>query len=543
MRLRSLVLAALAALGLLVGHGPHAARAEEGGATYVLVVGVNAYADARIPALRFAESDARAVYAFFATEKRSPTVRDRVTLLVGKDATRAGILRAIRERLQQRAARPEDTVILYFAGHGFADAQTTYLAPSDARLGDLPETAISSETLAEYWGRVRAGRKVVVLDACHAGGIESVRGIGGVALAPLAAPVAGAAGATPEGPLSLNIAATGPSELSTEDPDLGQGVFTIALLKGLRGEADADGDGVVLDAELARFLASEVPALAASAGGRQTPSSKRVGPEAAAIALSRSPGAALPAAASGALSAGATVASAPTPAPPSASPSAPPSAAPAPPPAPAAGAPPAKAAMPPFTSSAPLENATTSLQALIDAAADGATIRVPRARYVMKEALAIKGRYLLTIEAEPGAEVVNTSDVEVISIEKSAGIRIHNLKAGHLLPENLTCGTPVVDIRESKSIELTGCELYGCGVVGVSGRDVTGLLVERCFLHHNINCALEFIRSRDIRIRLCRIEDNGGLVESEDEVILEGNSVARSGEDPEGVEPGADPRK
>ncbi|MBI3723568.1 PDZ domain-containing protein [bacterium] len=103
------------------------------GGTFVLVVGVNEYKDPKIPKLKLAEDDARAVYSFFATEEKSPTAADRVKILRGADATRLGILKAIREHLTAKATRAEDTVILYFAGHGFADAKETYRRRSRER--------------------------------------------------------------------------------------------------------------------------------------------------------------------------------------------------------------------------------------------------------------------------------------------------------------------------------------------------------------------------------------------------------------------------
>jgi uncharacterized caspase-like protein len=231
----------------------------------VLVVGVNDYQDARIPPLRFAEQDARSVYGFFTTSNRSPTSADRVQILLGKDASRVAVLKALRDHLARNAIHPDDMVVFYFAGHGFADSRDTYLASADTQLDSLGETGLSSATLRDYWSQIHAGRKVLITDACHSGALQNFRGIGGVSLA-LESPDSKAAPAS-----TLTIAATGPNELSSEDRNLGQGVFTIALLNGLRGEADADGDGRVSGDELARFLQREVPAIAARANGKQTP--------------------------------------------------------------------------------------------------------------------------------------------------------------------------------------------------------------------------------------------------------------------------------
>jgi hypothetical protein len=239
------------------------------GDTYVLAIGVNDYQDARIPKLHFAEQDARAVYGFFATSRKSPTAQDRVMLVAGKDATRNGILRAIREHLERKATRAEDTIVFYFGGHGFSDADDTYLAGCDTQIDSLPETGLSSATLREYWSKIRAGRKVLIMDACHAGGIEGTRGtrgVGGVKVGDESTSAQGTAATT-----TLVIAATGPNELSTEDTNLGHGVFTRVLLNGLSGEADDDKDGHVTGDELGSYLVREVPGVARSFGGNQTP--------------------------------------------------------------------------------------------------------------------------------------------------------------------------------------------------------------------------------------------------------------------------------
>lgn len=237
------------------------------GRTFVLIVGINSYVDTTIPNLSFAQADARSMYGFFATDRRSPTDADRVQMLIGADATRQNVLRAIREHLIQKAVAPNDTAILFFAGHGFADQNETYLATSDTELQSLPETAIALTTLRTYWGRIQAGRKILITDACHSGGLAGLRGIGGV----VARPGASADGTPDPFQGSVTIAATGPNQLSMENSALGQGVFTNALLNGLRGDADQDKDGKVTLAELQTYLANEVRRQAKVAGGDQTP--------------------------------------------------------------------------------------------------------------------------------------------------------------------------------------------------------------------------------------------------------------------------------
>ncbi|MBL4847149.1 MAG: SUMF1/EgtB/PvdO family nonheme iron enzyme [Planctomycetes bacterium] len=256
----SCLAALVAAAGLASAQGPPEDRER----TFVLVVGVEDYADPKITDLSYAEDDAQAVYDFFAKDPRSPTTKDRVRLLLGKQATRVGVLRAVRDHLIRRAVGPKDNAILYFAGHGFSDTQGVYLAVHDTQLSDLQFTAVSWAELQRLWSQIGAGRRLLFADACHSGGIQGLRGPGGIGRRALARKVK-------RDFASVVIAATGPNELSMEDKKSKHGVFTASLLSGLRGHADKDRNGNVSLGELTTYLTTEVPLRARKAGGTQTP--------------------------------------------------------------------------------------------------------------------------------------------------------------------------------------------------------------------------------------------------------------------------------
>jgi formylglycine-generating enzyme required for sulfatase activity len=232
---------------------------------FVLVVGVEDYADPKITDLAYTEDDAQAVYDFFAKSPRSPTIASRVKLLRGKKATRIGVLREIRDHLVRKAVGPGDTAILYFAGHGFADADGTYLAAQDTQLDDLQFSAIAWPELQRVWSKIAAGRRVFLADACHSGGLAGLRGFGGISKAgslPLKKAPSRA---------SVLIAATGANQLSVEDKKRKHGVFTASLLDGLGGAADTNRDSTVSLGELSAYLKLQVPQLAKQAGGNQAP--------------------------------------------------------------------------------------------------------------------------------------------------------------------------------------------------------------------------------------------------------------------------------
>jgi hypothetical protein len=131
----------------------------------------------------------------------------------------------------------------------------------------------------------------MMLDACHSAGNGGTRGIGSGAIStapderplashtgpPASTPPPGTATAdsnsarSQSGRFTVSIFATGPNELSKEDESTGHGIFTLGLLKGLRGDADRDRDGLVTGRELGEFLHDAVAELARQVNGRQTP--------------------------------------------------------------------------------------------------------------------------------------------------------------------------------------------------------------------------------------------------------------------------------
>lgn len=230
------------------------------GDTYVLLVGVDRYADENLPSLRLAEADARALSDFFATANRSPTTAERVRVLAGKDATRVSILKAIREHLAAKTVREEDAVVLYFSGYAFSDGSDAYLLGCDAQIDALPETAISAANLAGYWGQIRARRKVLITDAGRIGDLKGLKG--GFPL-----PGADQAARKPwEGTLLLS--SSGPGQVSVEATDAGQSLFAATLLAGIGGNADESRDGRVTAEELFGYVVREV---SARLKGNQTP--------------------------------------------------------------------------------------------------------------------------------------------------------------------------------------------------------------------------------------------------------------------------------
>jgi len=168
-----------------------------------------------------------------------------------------------------RRVSAETDVVVYWAGHGVTDPKThkAYLLPND---GDPSYPAQTGYALDELYDRLAAlgARSVTVfVDACFSGrardGAAMVAGARGVVVS-LENPAVRAKN------MSVFSAARG-DQLANSWPEGQHGVFTYALLAGLRGAADANHDGTISSAELAAYIAREVPRTAARIDREQTP--------------------------------------------------------------------------------------------------------------------------------------------------------------------------------------------------------------------------------------------------------------------------------
>lgn len=238
---------------------------------HALVIGVNRYEHESqgISPLRFAVGDAEAVQRALVDPRTGGFPPENVTLLTDLTAekpTNTAIGRALNRLIT--SVNDSDLVVIYFSGHGYEQDGRAYLLPANADLDALDYSAIERDAFVRQLDRIPARKVVVVLDACHSGGVN--RGGKGVGRdASLSEQYfqkfAGAQG-------RAFIASSSAGELSWEDEEAGHGVFTRAFTEGLGGSADrAPEDGIVTLEELRTYLESEVSNWAGRRGKVQHP--------------------------------------------------------------------------------------------------------------------------------------------------------------------------------------------------------------------------------------------------------------------------------
>jgi len=253
------------------------------GTAYIIAVGVNEYANTQYN-LKYAAADARS----FADEMRRRQTqvggfeRVEIVQLLDQDATKANILAAIKRLAGEpvppslkagpldalKRAEPEDTVVIYFAGHGTAQAQRFYLIPHDlgytgdrtklteAGLKTILSHSISDVELETAVEGLDAGHLLLIIDACNSGQAleaeEKRRGpMNSKGLAQLA---------YEKGMYILTAAQS--FQAALEAAQLGHGYLTYALVEeGLKTPvADVEPkDGVLIAREWLNFATDRVP--------------------------------------------------------------------------------------------------------------------------------------------------------------------------------------------------------------------------------------------------------------------------------------------
>jgi len=159
-------------------------------------------------------------------------------------------METVRTSLKQivSEAKSQDTILFYFSGHGVLepDSQQAVLCLADTKKGNLLDTGLGLQELLQMLGKSSAHQQLVWLDACHSGGM-TLRGSRGEEL-PLVNPtsqlveVLRQRAAQSKGFYAL--LSCDQTQQSWEFPELGHGVFTYYLMRGLQGEA-ADSQGVI----------------------------------------------------------------------------------------------------------------------------------------------------------------------------------------------------------------------------------------------------------------------------------------------------------
>lgn len=262
-------------LVLLAGFSvPVVRAADEPAQPYVVLVGIDKYADAHIKSRKHAEADAKAMYDVFASKDYLGVSPKNIKLLLGSAdstrpselATRANILKAL--TWAEKKARRDDLVVFAFFGNGAPLGERSCYFATDSTFKNRAKDAVASGDIENILDPLQSQRFVAFVD-CNFLGFDSgkdpkpdpnlanfyreFQGNDDVKVSNI-----------PSRVVFLANNGLKPSQ------NLGEhGIFAQAVIEGLKGKADAEGyepDGNITVGELAKFVRKEQHRLALENG-------------------------------------------------------------------------------------------------------------------------------------------------------------------------------------------------------------------------------------------------------------------------------------
>ena len=199
---------------------------------HVLAIGASRYADANLN-LNFAARDAQVVAELFRRRGGDLYANVHITEVVDKQATRKGITQALKK--VTAATSPQDTLVVFLAGHGTMVGQRYYFVPHEMRRqedlleDDIRKQGLPADEISDYIGSASALKRLLIFDTCASGGAlgSALKSRSGFALRGAIERLSRTQGV-------FTIAASAATEEAQESKDLGHGVLSYTLLAGLK---------------------------------------------------------------------------------------------------------------------------------------------------------------------------------------------------------------------------------------------------------------------------------------------------------------------
>ncbi len=225
------------------------------GNTYAIIVGISDYK--LVPDLQYAHKDAQSFEDFLLSEAGGKVPKSNIETFLNANATRDNVGDAI--SVIARKVKPGDRVYFFFAGHGDMEDLTQiengllllYNSPNGNYFG-MNDDVLEILDLKRYLSPLsqRGVEMMFIVDACHSGnltgGVEGVKQTGSALMS--------------DWGKEFKILSCQPDQLSLESAEFGggRGLFSLQLEEGMKGLADADGNGKISIFELQTYIQSNV---------------------------------------------------------------------------------------------------------------------------------------------------------------------------------------------------------------------------------------------------------------------------------------------
>ena len=105
--------------------------------------------------------------------------------------------------------------------------------------------------------------------------------------------------------------------------------------------------------------------------------------------------------------------------------------------------------------------------------------------------------------------MVDSGEEEILMATECDNLLVYGLVMGHDIPKEVACSAGVFIISRSENVRLAGCDIYGCGLVGISGYG-GNLTVQNTVIRDCSSCGVEWMGGGNVRFENCAFSGNGG---------------------------------
>lgn len=232
---------------------------------YALLIGVDQNKQPNL-ALPIVKKDVTKLTEILTHPERCSYPEDNVKVLTGTDATRENILQGLDWLKEKLAADPNanQTAFIYYSGHGHRESSgASFLIPYDARF-PIRMNGLAANDFAESVNAIQPRRLLVVLDCCHAEGLD-VKDVTESNLTSTAVtPDTPGVGLLAEGDGRAVLSSSRGSQKSFIRRDGQMSVFTYHLAEALTGHTGRPAWPDVSVTEVMEYVGRTVPATALS---------------------------------------------------------------------------------------------------------------------------------------------------------------------------------------------------------------------------------------------------------------------------------------
>lgn len=216
---------------------------------YVIIIGCNNYphASKKLQTLKCAENDAKELKKILEDQDRG-NFGENIRLFINEPSHE--IMGWIYRYLD--AAMSNDTVLIYYSGHGRLDKSLgLHLCTYNTDLDSLPTTSLPAAQIKQYVNQSLSTKIVCILDCCYSGNVDKTFK-GGDISAELQR--------CTEGKGKYIITASDKYQLAREVEGGTHSIFTKHMLEGLKGAADTTKKGRVTVEDLYTYVYEKVVA-------------------------------------------------------------------------------------------------------------------------------------------------------------------------------------------------------------------------------------------------------------------------------------------